>query len=142
MKELDEQKLIIDDIRAQSSDAVAFKAGGVMTTTGRADLYIAVPGWRSLWLEVKVENWPKRGNVIMVNLTALQRKFIRDLQKAGKHAGWAVVVRHPATQNRHMFIGTHPDTTNITPNDPMSTIRLRRGGQWSLDFIMRLSERE
>jgi hypothetical protein len=70
---------------------------------GVPDLYIHVPDMQGLWLELKYERATRTGQV-PVKLSPFQRKFLRDEQKAGGYAGWAVCVQDGMLWN--LFAGT------------------------------------
>lgn len=135
LNELREQRRLIEDIKAQDPQAMAWKCSNRFLA-GVPDLRIAVPNQSAFWLEIKVEKWPSRGIELPVNLTALQRHWLKRAITAGEIAGWAVIVERP-DRDLGMYVGMNPDVDKIpTILSPLSTIRKRVGGRWALKFLV------
>lgn len=132
LNELREQKRIIDDIKSQATRAVAYKQSNRFLA-GVPDLYVSVPGWPPFMMEIKVALWPRRGDLISVNLTQIQRTKMIALQNAGTRCGWAVIVRRPDGR-LGMYTGIDIRTHTVHIHTPASTIR-DNGGKWSLRYI-------
>lgn len=147
MKETEIQLEICKDIRKAHPGAVAYKQTNQFLS-GKPDLFIAHTSIRlnCMMLEVKTDKQgPKKDrDGYPVGLTDLQRKELRDLQKAGVRCGWAMVVQI-GNGRRAMFVSPDPEaertpalTTCLNGFD--WTIRAdwwRRwpGGEWALPWI-------
>ena len=82
---------------------------------GVPDLYVKAPGYQACWIELKYEPRILKSGLVHLELTPLQRKFIRDQHHVGGKAGWAVCVRNSTACD--MFAGQDPYIEDIiVPN--------------------------
>ena len=65
---------------------------------GVPDIYVKAPGYPSVWLELKYGR---------LNLSPLQRQWMKKEQKAGGKVGWAVCEK--IDREWHLYMGTDPD---------------------------------
>jgi hypothetical protein len=64
-----------------------------------------------------------------VNLTAMQRKFMRDERKVGGRVGWAV-----CTEGGHLYAGANPDVISI---GPLHYLQYRLPGEvWNVNALL------
>lgn len=82
--ELHYQRLVIDAVK--SIGGFAFKSSN-RHLAGVADLYIVANGLPASYWEVKLDDWPVRKQTVKLDLTPLQRKFLRDNEAGGGVSG-------------------------------------------------------
>lgn len=89
---------------------------------GILDLYTKVTVFPSMWIELKYHSYksrpilpPLRG--VKLELTDLQRNFIRKEHAAGAPAGWMIAIEWLPSGHSILVSGTDPDCTVIHPDD-------------------------
>lgn len=94
---------------------------------GVPDLYVKAPLRPPVWIELKYMVRPGT-----IQLTALQRKFMRDERKVGGRAGWAVCV-----QNSDLYVGDNPDIVSIGKDSALYLLQHRsHGEEWNVQAIL------
>jgi hypothetical protein len=94
---------------------------------GVPDLYIKAALRPPVWLELKYMKSPGK-----VDLTPLQRKFMRDENKVGGRAGWAVCV-----EGGHLYVGANPDIISLSDHNSLYLLQHReRGEAWNVQAIL------
>lgn len=82
---------------------------------GVPDVELKVPELPLVKMEIKHEIFKKIPKIVKINLTELQRKRLRDMQKANLACGWAVFVT--VDKETWVFYDTDPSTTAIFIHD-------------------------
>lgn len=144
MKETEIQLEICKDIRKTHPGAVAYKQTNQFLS-GKPDLFIAHTSIRlnCMMLEVKTDKQgPKKDrDGYPVGLTDMQRKELRDLQKAGVRCGWAMVVQI-GNGRRAMYVSPDSEAERTPPliegQGSMNVYHWWKrwpGGEWALPWI-------
>jgi hypothetical protein len=81
--ELHYQKVFIDAVNRREGHA--FKASSRFII-GVVDVYVKLPGLMGTWVEVKLDDRPKKKEFITPAITALQKQFMKDEINAGGRA--------------------------------------------------------
>lgn len=105
MREVDFQAWFV----AQVKELGGFSKKLNSKTNGMLDTFVQLPGDPFRFVEFKFFEMPKRYDTpIKVELTALQRKFIRDMQASGGHAGW--LIAHKAGRGAYFAMAGNSHT--------------------------------
>lgn len=92
--------------------------------SGVPDLYVKAPLYCAMWIELKFMKYPGK-----ISLTPVQRKFMRDEQRAGGRAGWAVCVDGHA-----LYANNNPEVISLGPKD---LIQERGHGEvWNINTLL------
>jgi len=91
---------------------------------GLLDLYTKIPIFKSMWIELKYHSYNSKMDLtklrsVKLELTDLQRNFIRDEHKAGAPAGWMIAIEWCPSGDTIIVSGTDPDCEYLTPDDIM-----------------------
>lgn len=105
MSELRVQRQIIEAVRFHGG--VAFKQSNRFLA-GLPDLFIKLPGLQAAMVEVKWSPKINRLRRVGVNLTPLQRKYLRDLRQVSMNAFW-IVVGKQSLDTWMVLCGNDPD---------------------------------
>lgn len=89
---------------------------------GVLDLYTKIPGFPSMWVELKYvkreSKIPSPLRPVKLELTELQRNFIRLEQAAGGNAGWMAAIEWSSGVSI-ICSGHDPDCQYLQPDDIM-----------------------
>lgn len=107
---------------------------------GIPDLYVRAH--QGVWIELKFAIGYKRPDKIEMplKLSALQRKFIRDEQKAGGYAGWMLCVKDwsfehvKSNTNWLVFTGIDANVESVLIDE--YTWARGRGEQWGANYLV------
>jgi hypothetical protein len=114
----------------------AFKVAKI-SVGGVPDLYVKAPGEPAVWMELKFEKFHPGHSVsgVPVNLTPLQRQFMRKEQQVGGHAGW-VICTSPGGSHRSwdVYAGHNYEITRATPTYHVD--RRIVGEKWKIERIV------
>lgn len=100
---------------------------------GVADLYLMLPTYRPIWLEVKLVKYvPATRNHIDVTLTAHQSRFINAINRHGGTAGWLICLGAERDAYR-MVIGCRPVESIATHG---GFLHKDRGQPWPIREIV------
>jgi hypothetical protein len=97
---------------------------------GVPDLYVKAPGLPACWIELKYQI--AKGRAIPINLSVLQRKFIRDEHKSGGKAGWAICLRQV---DHWVLYGSNQEDDEEVTREHFIDSRLA-GRPWSIQKLM------
>lgn len=114
------------DFRTELVQAARAAGGHAVVTHGALiqgipDLYIQIPGWHGFWLECKFAKREKASDGASLALTAGQRLFLRQHQRAGGLAGWALCLRSPGRPMWELFVGANSEIEAATVNNWVMT---------------------
>lgn len=109
-------------------------------TIGVLDLLIQLPGQCTRIIECKRAVLPVRPTTpIKVELEVLQRRTLRDLQKAGAFAGWCLILAPTNDRNPPFYkilVGQDPEIVSVTREDvDMFALTRNRGEKWPIRKI-------
>lgn len=86
------------------------------------------------WLEFKYLKAPAKPETpLKVDMTALQREFIRKEQRAGGNCGWVLGVKFTTTTWR-LYAGNSPDVISVGQDSFIQ--RRKRGEMWDIARVM------
>lgn len=95
--------------------------------SGVPDLYIKAPLRPPVWLELKYRKTPGK-----VELTDLQRKFMRDERKVGGRSGWAL-----CTEGGYLYAGSNPDIVSVGDYNSLYLLQHRSHGElWNVQALI------
>ncbi len=99
------------------------------TLVGIADIWV-IGKYGSWWIELKFINRPAG---MILKLTPLQRKFLKDVHKHGGQAAW--VVARKVTYNRwELWAGQNYDADYITEG---ILVEMKGPGPWNVNKLMK-----
>lgn len=99
---------------------------------GIPDLYIKMPDYPGVWLELKFSQMKKGGRYPNL-LTPLQRLFIRNHQTANGEAAWVLCVKH-SSNNWQLYGSCDPQVDRV---DERHHLWVRASGQkWNVGQIL------
>jgi hypothetical protein len=127
------------DIQRQLLDACIDAGGDGFKTSNRflkgvLDLYLMLPPFPHLWLELKYEKHMNRSGEMRINMTPHQHNFARRVNSKGGIATCALVVN---CGNGQYQIGVVPhNIINTTKFYKFPGITKMRGDKWPIQRIM------
>lgn len=117
----------------KDNKAHAFKAWSAYGS-GFVDLYAHAPGYPACWIELKFLKRKNETGSYPINMTPQQRRFLRDEQRVGGLAGWALCVRIEGTGVHLIFAGA---SHTATKTSALNFIHRRdRGDNWRATEII------
>lgn len=109
--------------------------------SGIPDLLLQLPGMCTRIVECKCAVLPvKLTTPIKLELTALQRRTLRDMRAAGAFAGWFLIVTTTHDRNPPCYwvlTGANPDVETVTRQeiDQFGLIK-KRGSPWPISKML------
>ena len=100
-------------------------------SSGIVDIYAKPIGWPVCWIELKFNTSVGQ----MIDLSALQRRFLKEEQEAGNYSAWCVCVQIERGKVWEMYAGTNPYQTHVQPSNLVQTRRI--GQQWDVKRLLR-----
>ena len=114
---------------------------------GVPDILVKVPLQPGAFIECKTVVWPKRTeSPIKIDLSAMQRLVMRDMQRSGLIAVWAVATRADlffdgkVSEAQFVLVGRDPNATSIPAHIfARQAIRRGKGERWDIREILRVA---
>lgn len=84
--------------------------------SGLPDLYVKHPLHEGLFAECKYQPWPKKKDTLKLDLSPLQREFLKRCHNTGQPAVWALFTHRPYTARTSklcVFFGADPKVEEV-----------------------------
>lgn len=107
-----EQSLLKQIKENHGTKAHAFKVA-TQFKKGVLDVYTKLPDFPTLWVELKFKKVGPNTTSVKIELTELQRNFMRKEQKAGGNAGWMLYIVD-SRGNSYIVASSDPDAERIS----------------------------
>ncbi len=137
-KETELQTEFVKDAKKQFPEGVFYKTNNRFIA-GPPDIIGHPKVFKSFYCEMKKLDRPPKGN-FKLELTANQRRWMHNLQRAGINAFWAVVWTLPSQRGRVMITGNDPDERIVDPDTALRYYR-EKGKIWPISTIVANTER-
>lgn len=105
-----------------------------LSFAGVPDLYVKSPSHAPVWIELKFEKFrPSHSTIgVPLNLSPLQRQFLRKEQEVFGYAGWALCVGHHRAWD--LYAGHHSTDSWISNTHHIQ--RRQVGEKWDITSIL------
>jgi hypothetical protein len=141
MNELDVQRMLIDDTIALGGFG---KKLAHKMLVGIADIFLQLPPFPTVFIEVKLIPETRRSGLYPLNLSPLQRKFLNDVYRAGGKAAWLLAVKDTTQkQAGGLWLAVGNQGFTVTKQVQMvhfpEALRRERGGTMPIRQILEIA---